>query len=102
MDAGFFDGLLFVAWSHLAPLCTATEAPGGGLQTMTVLHWKLPGAKRSAYPELVGEGGRARLVVLAAEVGGRWSKETVTFFTALAKARAESSPFILQEGSKLR
>ena len=29
--------------------------------------------KETTYPELSGEGGRARLVVLAAEVGGRWS-----------------------------
>ena len=64
----------------LVSLCTATEALGGGLQTMTALE----------------KGGRARLVVLAAEVGGRWSKETATFLIALAKARAESSPFILQ------
>ena len=28
--------------------------------------------KERTYPELAGEGGRARLVVLAAEVGGRW------------------------------
>ena len=52
--------------------------------------------KERTYPELAGERGRARLVVLAAEVGGRWSKETATFLAALAKARAESSPFILQ------
>ena len=32
--------------------------------------------KERTYPELSGEGGRARLVVLAAEVGGRWSEET--------------------------
>ena len=32
--------------------------------------------KERTYPELSGEGGRARLVVLAAEVGGRWSVET--------------------------
>ena len=51
--------------------------------------------KERTYPELAGEGGRARLVVLAAEVGGRWSEETATFLAALAKARAESSPFIL-------
>ena len=31
--------------------------------------------KERTYPELAGEGGRARLVVLAAEVGGRWSEE---------------------------
>ena len=31
--------------------------------------------KERTYPELSGEGGRARLVVLAAEMGG-WSEET--------------------------
>ena len=32
--------------------------------------------KERSYPELSGEGGRARLVVLAAEVGGRWDEGT--------------------------
>ena len=58
--------------------------------------------KERTYPELAGEGGRARFVVLAAEVGGRWSKETATFLAALAKARAESSPLILQGRVKAR
>ena len=31
--------------------------------------------KERKYPELSGEHGRARLVVLAMEVGGRWSSE---------------------------
>ena len=35
--------------------------------------------KERTYPELHGAGGRARLVVLAAEVGGRWSEETAQF-----------------------
>ena len=48
------------------------------------------------YPELSGDGGRARLVVLAAEVGGRWSAETAGFLSALAKARAETMPFLMQ------
>ena len=60
---------------------------------MTVLHWKSPGAIRSARTQnSLEKGGRARLVVLAAEVGGRWSEEPATFLAALAKARAESSP----------
>ena len=45
--------------------------------------------KEATYPELSGETGRARLVVLAAEVGGRWNKETAQFITALANARAQ-------------
>ena len=35
--------------------------------------------KEVTYPELVGEGSRAKLVVLAAEVGGRWSAEAAQF-----------------------
>ena len=31
--------------------------------------------KETTYPELVEEGGRARLVVLAAEIGSRWSDD---------------------------
>ena len=56
--------------------------------------------KERTYPELSGEGGRARLVVLAAEVGGRWSGETAKFLVALADAKAQSCPFILQNRVK--
>ena len=35
--------------------------------------------KEARYPELVGNQGRARLVVLAGEVGGRFSSETAQF-----------------------
>ena len=52
--------------------------------------------KTITYPELSGEGGRARLVVLAAEVGGRFSEEAATFAHALAKARSRSQPPILR------
>ena len=52
--------------------------------------------KEATYPELSGEGGRARLVVLAAEVGGRWNTETAQFLTALAKARAQEVPLLRQ------
>ena len=52
--------------------------------------------KEATYPELSGENGRARLVVLAAEVGGRWNRETAQFITALAKARAQEVPLVLQ------
>ena len=40
-------------------------------------------AKARTYPELTG-AGRARLVVLGVEVGGRWSEEAVTFIRLLA------------------
>ena len=47
-------------------------------------------AKERRYPEFVGVQARARLVVLAVEVGGRFSKETNGFLKGLAKARARS------------
>ena len=53
--------------------------------------------KERTYPELVGERGRARLVVLGAEVGGRWSGETAEFLGALSKAKAESAPENVRE-----
>ena len=47
--------------------------------------------KARTYPELAGLHGRARLVVLAVEVGGRWSHEAQCFITlARAKARGET------------
>ena len=39
------------------------------------------------YPELTGIGGRARLVVMAAEVGGRWSQEALSFVSQLARTK---------------
>ena len=52
--------------------------------------------KTITYPELSGEGGRARLVVLAAEVGGRFSEEAAKYVHALAKAKSRSQPPILR------
>ena len=40
--------------------------------------------KERMYPEFVGVQARARLVVLAVEVGSRFSKETNGFLTGLA------------------
>ena len=54
--------------------------------------------KERTYPELAGDGGRARLVVLAAE-GGRWSDETADFLSRLAKAKSFSETSV-QRGRK--
>ena len=54
--------------------------------------------KERTYPELTGEHGRSRLVVLACESGGRWPEET---HSQLARARAGSEPVrneLQQEG----
>ena len=47
--------------------------------------WK---RKERIHPELLGPHGRAQLVVVALEVGGRWSEETGKFVSALAIAHA--------------
>ena len=44
----------------------------------------------------MGPRRRARLVVLAGEIGGRWSEETRRFLSLLAKAKARSEPPILK------
>ena len=48
--------------------------------------------KERTYQELAG----ARLVVLAGEVGGRWSAETASFLTALAQHKAQRAPELLK------
>ena len=50
--------------------------------------------KERTYPELAQPHGRARLVVLGCEVGGRWSEETRQFLAGLAAAKARSDPEI--------
>ena len=48
--------------------------------------------KELRCPELSGDQGRARLVVLACETGGRWSEEAHDFLRQLARARARWEP----------
>ena len=47
--------------------------------------------REQTYPELL-EARRCRLVVLAFEVGGRWSNESLDFVRRLARAKARSQP----------
>ena len=53
--------------------------------------------KERRYPELSGHNNRCRLVVLAREVGGRWSDETRTFIRTWARFRARSEPPLLRK-----
>ena len=48
--------------------------------------------KEHTYPELVGGRGRARLVVVAGETGGRFSEETQTFLRLFAGAKTRPTP----------
>ena len=56
--------------------------------------------KQRRYPELAGEDGRVRLVVLACEVGGRFSEECRHFLRQLSKFKARDEPPLLR-GSML-
>ena len=50
--------------------------------------------KRAAYPELLRPGPQ-RLCVLACEVGGRWSSESLRLVTQIVRLRAQRAPAAL-------
>ena len=56
--------------------------------------------KERRYPELSGRHGRTRLVVLGAEVGGRWSEETVHFLRHAARAKVRHEPAVLRTSAQ--
>ena len=52
--------------------------------------------KDRKQPELVGPS-QARMVVLASEIGGRWSEKTPKFLSLMIKVKAKSEPPILKK-----
>ena len=56
--------------------------------------------KESTYPEFVGSG-RCELVVLALEVGGRFSAETFAFIEELAYAKAREATPAVRKSARL-
>ena len=82
---------------HLSPSTTPTDGKGFvDLMRITVLP---AGRKERTYPELVRPGSRARFVVLAGEIGGRWFVETKMFLSQLALARSREEISLMQRGS---
>ena len=80
-------------------VCPLTREGVAQPRTATVNGARLEVARRrkeARYPELAGDRGRARLVVLAGEVGGRFSDETAQFLRALASAKVREVPQLLQ------
>ena len=57
--------------------------------------------EEATYPELSGANGRARLVVLGCEVGGRWSDECQSFLRQLSKARVRHEPPDLRASARV-
>ena len=58
--------------------------------------WDRPTAQKKG----IGTG-RAQLVVLGIEIGGRWSEEGVTFIRILANHKASSNPLSLRRSAAL-
>ena len=74
----------------VSPLhCDGTARPGSAHVDGAVLAVACRRKERT-YQELLGRQARKPLVLLAGEIGGRWSAETSTFVRLLAKARARS------------
>ena len=53
--------------------------------------------KERTYPELLAPRSRAKLVVLALEVGGRWSAESLAFIRLLARAKGRGQTRIMRK-----
>ena len=88
------DGLPLHGRAQLAIDTTMVSARPGADRLDGVALAEARRRKERTYPELSGEGGRAKLVVLAVEVCGRWSGEAHTFLGALATAKARSPPLL--------
>ena len=87
------------SWQSTQPWCPPLPAPDSpgpqGRQPGSPALRAARQAKERTYPELV-RGNRCRLVVLAMEVGGKWSHEAAEFLRLLAQARSRSVPHVLR------
>ena len=92
----FGGAQLAIDATFVSPLhCDGSAHPGSAHRDGTALAVARRREERT-YPELVGRRARARLVVLAGEIGGRWSDETNTFVRLLAEVKARSEPPVLR------
>ena len=92
------DGLPLFQGAQLAIdttlVCPLTREGVAQPRTATVNGARLEVARRrkeARYPELAGDRGRARLVVLAGEVGGRFSDETAQFLRGVSESPGSPS-----------
>ena len=84
-----FGGAQLAVDTTLVSPLTRDGAAKPRAATMSGAFLELPRLRKEArYPELVGNQCRARLVVLAGEVGGRFSSETDQFFQASPTGRS--------------
>ena len=93
------DGLPLFEGAQLAvdtTLVCALRSDGRPTTRAAVKVTRARRRKETTYPELVGRHARARLVVLGVEVGGRFSTETQSFLSQLARAKAHCENSILR------
>ena len=81
---------------HWCPLFVEMDPRSVELRSVSVSLWWRAKKKERTYPELTAPRSRARLVVLAMEVGGRWSPEALTFIRLLARAKARHEPNLMR------
>ena len=91
-----FGGPSWLSTPLLCPQCVQMEPRGQCTRQDGAAFAEAHRLKHRTYPELSGSQGRARLVVLAAEVGGRWSEEARSFVSQLARAKVRSLPRVLR------
>ena len=84
-------------WTPLwCRLCMRTGSTDGTRTEQTASPCEKRRHKEKTYPELQGRNGRVRLVVIAGEVGGRWSEETKAFLWSLACEKSRSEARVLR------
>ena len=86
-----FHFFMALSWLWMPPWCLLC----GAMELRAAQH-----RKERTYPELTGCFRRARLVVLACEVGGRWSEEANNLLLHLAKAKVRGVPQPLKTSAK--
>ena len=84
--------------SLVSPLHRDGRAHAGAADEDGVVLKRARSRKERRYPELL-QGGAATLVVLAFEVGGRWSKESWDFLRRLVKLRVRRAPPLLRKAA---
>ena len=88
---------LAVDTTFVSPLrANGTAIPRAAVANGTALR-RARRRKERTYPELLDRNGRVRVVVLAIEIGGRWSSEAQDFIWQLARAKSRSAPASLQK-----
>ena len=84
----------------VSPLRRNGQAHAGAAEEDGVVLQRARRRKERKYPEFL-QGGAATLVVLAFEVGGRWSRESWSFLRKLVKLRVRRAPQLLRRAAAL-